>query len=37
MVRTHPDDVARWVGEVVTSVESGSELDDLRRLRVTGA
>jgi pimeloyl-ACP methyl ester carboxylesterase len=37
LIRTHPDDVARWVGEVVTAVESGTEPDDLRRLRVTGA
>ena len=37
LIRTHPDDVAQWVGEVVTAVESGTEPDDLRHVRVTGA
>ena len=36
LIRTHPDDVARWVREVVASVECGSEPERLRSLRVTG-
>ncbi len=34
VIRTHPDDIARWVGEVVTYVEEGNEPADLRRCRV---
>jgi len=34
VIRTHPDNVARWVGEVVTYVEEGNEPADLRRCRV---
>ena len=37
VIRTNPDDVAGWVREVVGAVESGSESDPLRRLRVTAA
>ena len=34
VIRTNPDDVARWVREVVAYVEEGSETADLRRWRV---
>jgi len=34
IIRTHPDQVARWVREVVTFVEEGSEADDLAHSRV---
>jgi pimeloyl-ACP methyl ester carboxylesterase len=34
VIRTNPDDVARWVREVVTYVEDGTEPTDLRRWRV---
>jgi pimeloyl-ACP methyl ester carboxylesterase len=36
VIRTHPDDVARWVREVVAAVETGTEPDTLRRLHVMG-
>jgi pimeloyl-ACP methyl ester carboxylesterase len=36
LIRTHPDDVARWVREVVDAVESGTEPAPLRGLRVRG-
>jgi len=35
VIRTKPGDVARWVREVVVAVETGTEPDTLRRLRVT--
>jgi pimeloyl-ACP methyl ester carboxylesterase len=35
VIRTHPDQVARWVREVVAYVEYGTEAADLRRCRVT--
>jgi pimeloyl-ACP methyl ester carboxylesterase len=34
IIRTHPDQVARWVREVVAFVEEGSEADDLARSRI---
>jgi pimeloyl-ACP methyl ester carboxylesterase len=34
IIRTHPDQVARWVREVIAFVEEGSEADDLARSRV---
>ena len=34
VIRTNPDDVARWVREVVAYVEDGTETADLRRWRV---
>jgi len=34
VIRTRPDDVARWVGEVVAYVEEGNEAVDLRQCRV---
>ena len=34
VIRTKPDDVARWVREVVAYVEDGTETPDLRRWRV---
>ena len=34
VIRTNPDDVARWVREVVAYVEDGTETPDLRRWRV---
>jgi len=34
IIRTHPDQVARWVGEVIAFVEDGSETDDLARSRL---
>jgi pimeloyl-ACP methyl ester carboxylesterase len=34
IIRTHPEQVATWVREVVTFVEEGSETDDLARSRV---
>lgn len=37
VIRTHPDDVAQWVREVVQAVESGTDPEPLDRLRVTGA
>ena len=37
VVRTHPDDVARWVGEVAAAGGTGAEPDGLRRLHVTGS
>jgi pimeloyl-ACP methyl ester carboxylesterase len=36
IIRTHPDDVATWVREVVAFVEDGSEATDLARCRVLG-
>jgi pimeloyl-ACP methyl ester carboxylesterase len=36
LIRSHPDDVARWVREVVASVECRREPERLRSLRVTG-
>jgi pimeloyl-ACP methyl ester carboxylesterase len=36
VIRTRPDDVARWVREVVDAVEKETEPDSLRRLRVGG-
>jgi pimeloyl-ACP methyl ester carboxylesterase len=36
IIRTRPDDVARWVREVVDAVGSGTEPERLRSLRVTG-
>jgi pimeloyl-ACP methyl ester carboxylesterase len=36
LIRTDPDDVARWVREVVEGVECGTEPECLHRLRVTG-
>jgi pimeloyl-ACP methyl ester carboxylesterase len=35
IIRTHPDEIARWVGEVVSFVETGTELEDLARWRVS--
>jgi pimeloyl-ACP methyl ester carboxylesterase len=34
IIRTHPDQVATWIHEVITFVEEGSETDDLARSRV---
>jgi pimeloyl-ACP methyl ester carboxylesterase len=34
IIRTHPEQVATWIGEVVAYVEDGSEADDLARSRV---
>jgi pimeloyl-ACP methyl ester carboxylesterase len=34
IIRTHPEDIARWVRQVITFVESGSEPEDLARWRV---
>ena len=34
VIRTNPDDVARWVREVVAYVEDGTEAADLRQWRV---
>jgi pimeloyl-ACP methyl ester carboxylesterase len=34
IIRTHPDDVATWVREVVAFVQGGSEAPDLARSRV---
>ena len=34
IIRTHPDQVARWVHEVIAFVEEGVEVDDLARSRV---
>ena len=34
VIRTNPDDVARWVREVVAYIEDGIEAADLRRWRV---
>jgi pimeloyl-ACP methyl ester carboxylesterase len=36
IIRTHPDDVATWVRQVVAYVEEGSEATDLARSRVLG-
>ena len=35
MIRTHPDEIAAWVREVVAYVDTGAEPDGLRRCRVT--
>ena len=34
IIRTHPDQVAKWVHEVIAFVEEGSEADDLSRSRI---
>jgi hypothetical protein len=34
IIRSHPDEVARWVREVIAFVEEGSESDELARSRV---
>jgi pimeloyl-ACP methyl ester carboxylesterase len=34
IIHTHPEDIARWVRQVITFVESGSEPEDLARWRV---
>jgi pimeloyl-ACP methyl ester carboxylesterase len=34
VVRTHPDEVAAWVREVVAYVDEGNESSDLQRMRV---
>jgi pimeloyl-ACP methyl ester carboxylesterase len=34
IIRTHPDQVAKWVRQVIAFVEEGSEADDLARSRV---
>ena len=34
IIRTHPDQVANWVRQVIAFVEEGSEADDLARCRV---
>jgi pimeloyl-ACP methyl ester carboxylesterase len=36
IIRTHPDQVAQWVHEVIAFVEGGSETDDLSRSRIQG-
>lgn len=35
VIRTHPDDVAQWVREVIAFVEEGIEAEDLARCRVS--
>jgi pimeloyl-ACP methyl ester carboxylesterase len=35
MIRTHPEQVATWVGDVVEYVEGGTESEDLTRSRVS--
>jgi pimeloyl-ACP methyl ester carboxylesterase len=37
IIHTHPDDIARWVRQVITFVESGLEPEDLARWRVPSA
>jgi pimeloyl-ACP methyl ester carboxylesterase len=34
VIRTHPDQIANWVRQVVTYVEAGTESSDLRQCRV---
>jgi pimeloyl-ACP methyl ester carboxylesterase len=34
VIRTHPDEIANWVRQVVTYVEAGTESSDLRQCRV---
>jgi pimeloyl-ACP methyl ester carboxylesterase len=36
VIRTHPDQIARWVHEVITFVEEGTEADELSRSRIAG-
>jgi hypothetical protein len=37
IIRTHPEQVAAWVRDVITFVEEGSEPDDLARYRIAGS
>jgi len=37
IIRTHPEQVATWVREVIAYVQDGSESDDLARSRVRGS
>jgi pimeloyl-ACP methyl ester carboxylesterase len=36
IIRTHPEQVAAWVRQVIAFVEEGSEADDLARARIPG-
>jgi hypothetical protein len=34
IIRTHPEQIAQWVREVIDFVEEGTETDDLARSRM---